>query len=264
MTSDRDSGVLTSRDAGPVEITNRDGQGMFLLVGDHAGNRVPARLSDLGLRPRDIERHIALDIGVTELGHRLARDVDSTLVLQRYSRLVIDCNRALSHPDSIAAASDGTVVPGNAEVSAQDRAARAEGIYHPYHGAISDLLAERDAEGRKTILVSLHSFTPVFSNMARPWQIGVLYGGGDVRFARAVLARLQSAGGIAVGDNEPYQFDDTDFTVPRHAIAFGRAYVELEVRQDEIADGEGQDRMANLVADALRFAAEDCGLLPGR
>jgi predicted N-formylglutamate amidohydrolase len=264
MTSDGDYGLLTSRDAGPVEITNRDGAGMFLLVGDHAGNRVPRRLNELGLEKGDLERHIALDIGIEALGRRLSRHLDAPFVLQRYSRLVIDCNRALTHSDSIAASSDGITIPGNVAVAEQDRKARAEAIYHPYHAAIVDLLAERRAAARQTIFVSLHSFTPVLAGHARPWQIGVLYGGGEVRFAQAVLSRLQGAAGIVVGDNEPYHFDETDFTVPYHAFVAGRAYVELEVRQNEIADRNGQDRMASLIADGLRGGADDFAPSPRR
>lgn len=254
MTSDDERGLLTSRDAGPVELVNREGGGRFLLLGDHAGNLVPERLAGLGLDPADLHRHIALDLGVAELGRRLAAALDTPFAAQRYSRLVIDCNRALSDEGSIAVRSDGVIVPGNAALTRAERYARVRAIFQPYHDAIAALLAERDARGCPTIVVSLHSFTPNLSGVERPWQVGVLYGGGDERFAWHVLAALKNEGDLVVGDNQPYQFDDTDFTVPQHAIAAGLAYVELEIRQDEIADrgqlGQWASRLARILAAA--------------
>lgn len=264
MTRNEVLGLLTSRDARPVEVTNREGRSLFLLLGDHAGNRVPDRLRGLGLAPADLERHIALDLGVAELGKRLSRELDAPFVAQPYSRLVIDCNRSLAHPDSIAPASDGTAIPANERITADQRAARADAVWHPYHTAIADLLARRDRAGLTTMLVSLHSFTPTLGERPRPWHIGVLHGGGDVAFACAVLARLRENGDMIVGDNEPYRLDDTDFTVPQHAIATGRPYVELEIRQDEIARANRLGRMARRLADVLRRAAADCEPARGR
>jgi Predicted N-formylglutamate amidohydrolase len=231
MKSNAKPGLLTARDATPAGITNREGPSLFLLLGDHAGNGVPERLALLGLHRSELSRHIALDIGVESLGSHLASELDAPFVSQSYSRLVVDCNRALSHADAIAAVSDGTPIPGNLELSHDQRRARADAIYHPYHNAIADLLIERDRRGLRTIVVSLHSFTPSLGGITRPWQVGVLYGGGENSFAKAVLSEFRQSG-WAVGDNLPYQFDDTDLTIPKHAIASGRPYVELEIRQD--------------------------------
>jgi predicted N-formylglutamate amidohydrolase len=258
MTSKSELGLLTSGDAGPVEIINRDGRGLFLLLGDHAGNAVPERLAKLGLARADLERHIALDIGVEAIGRYLSHALDAPFVAQRYSRLVIDCNRALSHPDSIAATSDGTVIRGNSGLTAHQRRARAYAIHNPYHEAIADLLAARDGEGLATIVVSLHSFTHSLAGELRPWQLGVLYGGGREDFAQAVLAVLLRHD-LCVGDNLPYKFDGTDFTVPRHAFASGRPYVELEVRQDMLASPEAISKMAKPVSDVLLEAATMIG-----
>lgn len=254
MTSDKEFGLLTSRDAGPVEITNRDGRSLFLLLGDHAGNRVPERLADLGLAPADLNRHIALDIGVKALGRALSRELDAPFIAQRYSRLVIDCNRALSNPDLIVATSDGTLIPRNGDLSAEDRQSRIYAIHNPYHEAIADLLAARDGEARPTIVVSLHSFTPSLAGCSRPWQIGVLYNGGNERFAQAALSAL-TQNDISVGDNQPYQLDETDFTIPNHAFASGRPYVELEVRQDTLAHARAVEDVTKLLSRVLQMAA---------
>jgi predicted N-formylglutamate amidohydrolase len=224
---------------------------LFLLLGDHAGNRIPDGLQRLGLPGAELTRHIALDLGVSLLGNRMASMLDTTFVEQRYSRLVIDCNRALRSDGSIPVESDGTLVTGNMNLSEEDRVAREKEIFAPYHRVIGGCLALRDAKDDETIVVSLHSFTPVMAGVPRPWQVGVLHGGGDARFARAVLAALQGEPGLVVGDNEPYRMDDTDYTVPFHAFGAARPYVELEVRQDELAGKEGLERMADILGRAL-------------
>lgn len=259
MTSNEEFGSLASRDAGPVEITNNDGRSLFLLLGDHAGNGVPEGLANLGLGLAELNRHIALDLGVDAIGRCLARELDAPFVAQRYSRLVIDCNRGLSHPDSIAVASDGTLILGNMNLSAAQRRARADAIFHPYHKAIEDLLADRDRMGLTTIVVSLHSFTPSLAGVARPWHVGVLYGGGHESFAKAVLLTALR-GDFVVGDNCPYQFDETDFTVPKHAIAANRPYVELEVRQDMLSTQTQVAKMARYLSRVFTEAASKMNL----
>lgn len=252
--------MLASRDAQPVAITNPQGLSLFLLLGDHAGNLVPERLAQLGLGDADLERHIALDLGVSDLGARLAAPLDAPFVEQRYSRLVIDCNRALGSEGSIAATSDGIDIPRNAGLTQAQRDERASKIFVPYHGAISELLATREHDGAMSIIVSLHSFTPQMNGIARPWQMGVLHAGGDSRFARALLAELQAEGSLVIGDNEPYRMDETDYTVPTHAFAAERPYVEIEVRQDELATEAGRVMIAGVLHDALNSAARAIGL----
>jgi predicted N-formylglutamate amidohydrolase len=232
-------------------MTNAGGQSLFLLLGDHAGNLVPQALGRLGLAQIDLQRHIALDLGIAELGGRLAALLDTPFVEQRYSRLVIDCNRAPESADSIAPASDGTAIPANATLDPAARLNRRAAIFDPYHDAIAELL-ER---GREAALVSLHSFTPALGEEARPWDIGVLYDGGDTGLAKRFLARLQAAGEWCVGDNRPYTMDDTDFTIPRHAYPRALPYVEIEVRQDRLGDADGVAAMARAIGDALLAAA---------
>jgi predicted N-formylglutamate amidohydrolase len=219
----------------------------YLLVGDHAGHAIPPGLEGLGVGPADLRRHIACDLGVEGLGSELSRRLDATFIHQRWSRLVIDCNRHPDHPGSIVTESDGTRVPGNANLSAEARALRLRAIFEPYHAAIAAAL---DA-GPAATLVALHSFTPAMQRQARPWRMGVLHRA-DSALSLRVLGRLRAQlGAEAVGDNQPYQMDGTDFTVPHHCDPRGIDYLELEVRQDELADPAGCTAMAALIAEAL-------------
>ena len=216
---------------------------------------MPRVLQDLGLQGDDLVRHIAWDIGVDALGRRLAAALDAPFFAQRYSRLVIDCNRDPARPDAIPAVSDGSPIPGNANLSPAERALRVAEVFAPYHARIGQALDERIAGGRPTLVVALHSFTPAMNGFARPWRFGVLHLG-DSPFSRTVLERLRAEPELApVGDNEPYAMDGTDFTVPHHAIGRGLDYVELEVRQDLIADEPGQAAVAALLAQVLTAAS---------
>ncbi len=212
---------------------------------------MPQRLDELGLPAEQLDRHIAIDGGISELGRSLARRLDSPFVEQRYSRLVIDCNRSPQRPDSSAAVSDEVAVPGNAGLSVAELAERRTEIFEPYHAAIARILTQRTARGQPTIFVALHSFTPVMAGQARPWEIGVLHGGGDPRYAKAVLAELEARSRWVIGDNVPYSLNDIDFTVPHHAYPGRMPYVEIEVRRDCLEDIQGVRAVAGLLADVL-------------
>ena len=247
--------LLAADDPPPVRVINPRGSSPFLLLGDHAGNAVPAALGSLGVSTRDMQRHIAWDIGIGGLGELLSVTLDAVFVRQTYSRLVIDCNRDPDAVDAIPPVSDGTEIPANRSLTPTDRAVRVEAIHAPYQAAIAAELARRDALGIDTILVSLHSFTPSMRGIDRPWQIGILHAKGDARFAVALLRLLDTCTGLCVGDNEPYAMDKIDFTVPLHAFAAGRRYVEIELRQDLLADSDGQAKWSNLLAPLLQQAA---------
>lgn len=228
-----------------------------MLIADHAGCEIPAALGDLGLPDAEIRRHIGWDIGVAALGERLAGTLEATFVAQRYSRLVIDCNRDPARADAICAVSDGTRVPGNARLSEADRKARVEEVFEPYHRRIAAEIDARAARGLPTLLVALHSFTPEMGGEARPWRYGVLHLGASA-LSQAVLAGLRRRLGEAlVGDNQPYAMDDTDYTVLAHAVARGLDYVEVEVRQDLLLEPAGVEAAAELLAQVLGEAAEE-------
>ena len=251
-----DGGLLGPDDPHPVALSNPAAASSFLLVGDHAGVATPAALGNLGVSPADWARHIACDLGSRALGEALADRLNARFIHQRYSRLVIDCNRDPGHRDAITEVSDGTAIPGNLGLSEQQRQQRVAAIHTPYHDAIAAELARREGRAKPPILVSLHSFTPVWQGDARPWHAGVLHGGGADSFARSVLSRLTDQLGPAIGDNQPYTLDQTDYTVPLHAIGPGLAYVELEIRQDLLASARGIVERADWLAGVLTAAAQ--------
>ena len=252
--------TLIAPDQRSVAIVRNPGAASpFLLLGDHAGRKIPRSLNTLGLPRAQLDRHIAWDIGVARLGARLSRILDAAFIRQRFSRLVIDCNRDPTRPDAIPEVSDGVQIPGNRALTPGARQARISEVAEPYHAAIAAELDARAARGRPTTLISLHSFTPRMDGFDRPWRFGVLHADNSP-YSRAVLARLRGElGEVLVGDNQPYRMDEVDFTIPKHAGGRGLDYLELEVRQDLIADAPGQDAIATLVARLLPLALGDVG-----
>ncbi len=246
-------GLLGAADPPAVEIINPQGSSPFLLIGDHAGNLVPGILGTLGLDPRQLERHIAWDIGVAALGRALAAKLDATFIAQRYSRLVIDCNRDPLSPEANPQESDGTTIPGNHDIEPAHWQMRVAAIHAPYQHMIHEELTRRHLHHVNTTLISLHSFTPALGGEQRPWHVGVLHGGGNDRFARRLLDRLQQNEALIVGDNQPYQMDATDHTVPRHAFP-KLPYAELEVAQAILGTPAEIDVFSEILATALTAA----------
>ncbi len=240
------SGVLGDDDPAPVRVHPGGHEAGLLIVCDHAGRETPSRLQRLGLADEAFERHIAYDIGAAELSRELARRLNAPMVEQAYSRLVIDCNRSPGRPDMIAEVSDGTTIPGNAGLTPAQVQARIEAIHRPYHDAIACEIDQALAAGAAPALVLIHSFTPVMGGVARPWQVGVLHQGNALSLA--MLALLQAEPGLTVGDNAPYAMDEIDYTAPLHAQTRGLQYLELETRQDLIANAPGQAHFADLYA----------------
>ena len=240
--------LLAPDEPGPAIVRTGSPGCRFVLVADHAGNAIPRALGNLGLGEADRTRHIAWDIGIAGVAEALAERLGAPLVCQRYSRLVIDCNRDPARADAIPQVSDGSAIPGNLALESGQRAARIAAIHAPYHAAIATALA---GQNRPPILFALHSFTPAMNGFARPWHAGVLHDRGDTRFSAKVLAGLRARLDVPVGDNEPYAMDGIDFTVPHHCYAAERPYAEIEIRQDLIADRLGQERWADLLAAVL-------------
>jgi predicted N-formylglutamate amidohydrolase len=246
--------LLSDDDVGPVDVQRRDGRSPFLIVCDHAGRLIPRSLGSLGLSDDQLATHIAWDIGAAGVAQRLGEALGAHTVLQRYSRLVIDCNRPLDAVDSITPRSESTVIPGNQGVGAGAADERARAIFLPYHDDIRGALDQRQALGRQTVIIAMHSFTPVFLDVARPWHVGVLYNR-DARVARPLLQALRDEGDVVVGDNEPYAVSDvTDYSVVHHGERRGLPHVEVEIRQDLIATAQGQDAWAERLARLLPAA----------
>jgi len=235
----------------PVRVANRLGGGRYIVLCDHASNHVPPQFGTLGLGREDLLRHIAWDPGALGVAQVLARLLDAPLVESRISRLVADCNRPLDAPDLVPETSETTEIPGNRALGASQRAERIALTHRPYHEAIEQLAVERLAKGLGCAMVAIHSFTPVYKGVSRPWEIGIIHDA-DERLSAPLIAALAAAGDIVVGDNEPYSpADRVYYTLECHARSRGLACVMIEIRNDEIAKQAEQHRWAEMLAGVL-------------
>jgi predicted N-formylglutamate amidohydrolase len=244
--------LLAADEPAPARVLRPDGASDIFLTADHAGRLIPRSLGDLGVSATERERHIAWDIGIARVTELLSAALDATAVLQNYSRLVIDCNRDPSWPSATPAVSEVTRIPGNEGLSEADRALRRDEVFLPYHHAITELLDAR--AGRPTLLVAMHSFTPVYKGVARAVEVGVLYNINepDPKPSRIMLELLRGEGDLLVGDNQPYAItDNSDYTAPVHGERRGLPHTELEIRQDLIGDEAGQAAWAARLARLL-------------
>jgi predicted N-formylglutamate amidohydrolase len=244
--------LLGNEDVPPVIEDNAEGSSPFLLTSDHYGRTIPRVLGDLGLPASELARHIAWDIGIAGVADALSKHLGAHLIAQRYSRLVIDCNRPPGAPSSIPRLSEATVIPGNEGLAVRAAEARRREIFDPYHRHIAEVIDRRLRDGRPTVLVSLHSFTPVYAGQARPWHISTLYHR-DTRLPPLLLKLLRSETGLVVGDNEPYAVsEESDYTIPVHGEKRELMNSGIEIRQDLIADQAGQRQWADRLARVLR------------
>jgi predicted N-formylglutamate amidohydrolase len=255
--------LLRAGDPAAFGIENPSAGSPILFVSDHAGRAIPQALGTLGLDEAALSRHIAWDIGIYGVTTRLARALDATYVFQPHSRLVIDCNRRAGDSQSIAPRSDGTVVPGNLNITEAERAAREREILGPYHLAIQQVFADRARRGQPTVMFCMHSCTDRLQQdpTPRPWQIGVI-AHKDWRIGDPLIELLRAETGLCVGRDKPYTVNmETDYTVPLHGEARGVPYVEIEIRQDLIGDEQGQAEWAKLLAGIFPRAVERAGVL---
>ena len=257
--------TLSADEPPAFTIVNESGAAPFFLVTDHAGNRVPRALAQLGLPADALTQHIAYDLGIATLARALADTLDAPLVMSNYSRLVMDMNRRHESPTRVVSHSDGQTIPGNLGVDAVEMRRRTALLFVPYHKAIRRTLHEkRQRQAREahtdTHFISLHSFTPAMQgDTPRPWDIGVLWDQ-DGGFATPVIDALQARGDLTVGNNEPYSGKDPNgYTVATHAEAAGLANALLEVRQDHLLTPEDVERWREIIAHALRTAYETRG-----
>lgn len=249
------STALLGTDDPPVfTIERATGTSACLLTCDHAGRAIPQKLARLSLSEQALSTHIAWDLGVAELGRRLSSRLDAFLILHNYSRLVIDPNRPPGAPDSIPTLSERTRITANEGLSSDDVRERLEEVFQPYHQRIRDELDARSARARPSVLVSLHSFTPVYMDERRRWHAGVLYGR-DPRLGRLVLTGLRDDGTLLVGDNQPYSVSDaSDYTIIVHGEQRGIPHVELEIRQDLLSSEPDVQRWSERLGGVLEGA----------
>ena len=232
------------------EVIEGDPHAGLVIVCDHARNTIPTEYDNLGLPPGELERHIAYDIGVEGVTRGLAQRLGVPAVLGCVSRLVIDPNRGLDDPTLVMRLSDGAVVPGNAEIDERERQKRISRFYRPYDEAVGTLIARSVTAGPEPVILSVHSFTPVWKGVPRPWHAGILWKKDD-RFAPLLLAALAADPQLVVGDNEPYSGGLAGDTMDRHATAKGLADALIEIRQDLITDEAGIDEWVERLSALL-------------
>jgi len=234
-----------------ARVVRAEGKGPFVIFCDHASNYVPAELHDLGLPAAELSRHIAWDIGAAGIAEDLSARFDSPAIFCETSRLVIDCNRQLDAVDLIPEISDGTLIPGNQGLDEHARRDRIERWFVPYHEAIEEVFRDREGRGMPSIALSIHSMTECMAGSPRPWQIA-LSSHTDRSLVEPVLEALRRPGDVTVGDNQPYDLDPAvDYSTPFHALRRGLPHLQVEFRQDEIADAAGQLQWARRFATAL-------------
>ncbi|NVK35224.1 MAG: N-formylglutamate amidohydrolase [Rhodobacteraceae bacterium] len=243
----------------PVTIINSGGSSPFVLVCDHASNFIPDTLGDLGLSEADRKAHIAWDPGALGVSLVLSKLLDAPLVYSNVSRLVIDCNRSVDAHDLVPPCSELTDVPGNQNLTDAQRAERIALSHTPFHSAIDQVISERIAADKQTAVVSIHSYTPVYKGVQRPWEIGLIYGEDDA-LATPSLEALASSTNYSVGDNEPYApSDGVYYTLNRHGTERGLKSLMIEIRNDEITTAEQEAAWAELLSPILTEALKSTG-----
>lgn len=250
------AGLLATSEPAPMVIDRLEGTSPFVFACDHASKRIPQTLGTLGLSQVDLVRHIAWDIGAAAVTSKLSQRFNATAVYQNYSRLVIDCNRRLEVFNSIPDISEETPVPGNVDLTDAQRQLRIDEIFTPYHDGLKNILDSRQMHKRQTIVVAVHSFTPVFKGQLRPWDFALVYNH-DPRLSHIIMDLLGSQGDLLIGDNEPYYLsDETDYTLPVHAEQRHLPHTQFEIRQDLITTQQQQSKWADRLSETLEQALE--------
>lgn len=244
--------LLQEGEESPFVAVNEEGRSPFVLICEHASRTIPRKLGTLGLAEADLTRHIAWDIGAEKVARLLSRLIDAPLLLQRYSRLAYDCNRPPESPDAIPEMSELTAIPGNRKLSAEDRLARARDIYRPFHDGVSAVLDRRAAGGQRSLVVSIHSFTPVYKGKPRSVELGILHD----RDTTLSSKLIKSFPNVDARLNEPYgPKDGVLHTLNLHGFARGLQHAMIEIRNDLVATERGQDEWAQRLSVPLIQAA---------
>jgi predicted N-formylglutamate amidohydrolase len=244
--------LLQQGEESPFVAVNEQGRSPFVLICEHASSTMPKALGTLGLPEAELTRHIAWDIGAEKVGRLLSRLMDAPLLLQRYSRLAYDCNRPPESPDSIPEMSELTAIPGNKKLSTEDRLARTREIYRPFHDGVSAVLDKRTAGGQTSLVVSIHSFTPIYKGKPRSVELGILHD----RDATLSSKLIKSFPNIDARLNEPYgPKDGVLHTLNLHGFTRGLQHAMIEIRNDLVSTERGQDEWAQRLSVPLIQAA---------
>jgi len=245
--------IINENDPPPFTVLNANGKASMLLVCDHASPTTPQSMEYIGLDESIFKQHVAVDIGAEDVTRILSERLDAAAVLAGYSRLLIDVNRQPGDLSSIPEKSDTTIIPGNLRLSDEQRLARVDSVFWPYHQTISKILSLLRQRGPVPALISVHSFTPFLNGDKRHWDIGVLWNR-DPRLAIPLLEKLKAfgSGRYYIGNNEPYSGREFGYTLDIHAGVTGLPNCAIEIRQDLIDTHDGAQYWANTLADILR------------
>ncbi len=242
--SHHDDHILNAQDGAPVDIRNPEGRADILLICEHASNRIPAALNDLGLTDNTRQSHVAWDPGALKLAEILSDRLDATLIFARFSRLVYDCNRPPDCTDAMPAKSEVFAIPGNTDIPAPQRAARIEEVYQPFATAISTEISQRVAQNTPPVIITIHSFTPLYFGKARDVELGILHDT-DSKLADAML---DIPCDLTCRRNQPYgPQDGVTHTLKLHAHPNGLLNVMIEIRNDLIATSHAQNKVADIL-----------------
>ena len=253
------SAVLAPDEPKPVRVENPQGRGLGLIICDHAGNRVPRALKDMGLEKATLKKHIAWDIGAEDISRHMSKALDMPAVLAVYSRLVADMNRAPDYHECMAEVSDRIKIPANAALSKEAKELRLKEVHRPYQNRIGKLVEGFVKKGRTPVLVAVHSFTPEMDGVRRPWHISILWNKEEKIAKQVVRALRRNHPDLLVGENEPYSLLDERFagsTICRHAEERNLPYVFVEFRQDLVDTREKAVRWADIFLQALQPVLE--------
>jgi predicted N-formylglutamate amidohydrolase len=245
---------LFSNQSAPI-VENATGKGDVVLICEHAGRLLPESLGSLGIDAEAMSAHIAWDIGAAGLAHALSKQLDAPLILQRYSRLVFDCNRVFDAVDAIVSESDSVVIPQNCNLSHKDRLERYDLVYTPFENAIGQVIDDCARQGRQPAIICIHSFTPVFKGQQRSLDLGVIHDSGDARLADQFLDLAHKNGEFSVARNQPYApSDGVTHTLNLHGIQRNLLNIMFEVRNDLINDSDGQKQWAQYLGTLITKA----------
>lgn len=248
--------VLTEAEGDCVGVERPDGKSPILLICEHASNRIPIRFGHLGLSEEALSSHIAWDPGALAVAQGISAALDATLIHQRFSRLVYDCNRPPESPGAMPEVSEIYAVPGNQGLSEEEKQARTEAIYTPFHERIRSVVRARKARGQDSVIVTMHSFTPVYNGKPRQVELGILHDTDD-RLANRMLEAAADAPLYRTERNEPYgPTDGVTHTLRLHGLENGLRNVMIEVRNDLIGDKVGQGVVADYLTGLLQKGLE--------
>lgn len=248
--------MLNESESPPFKVVNPNGSALLLITCDHAANQVPKNLNCLGLETKFLEQHIAYDIGAKQVAIRVSELFDAPLLLSNYSRLVVDLNRHLDDPSLIPAESDGVEIPGNQNLSDEQRNLRISNIFQPYHDNYSGMVGNLIRQHQRPIILSIHSFTPKFNGFNRPWDFGVLWDN-DEMLAKDLIRNFSEYPGRVIGDNQPYHANNPrGYAQIIHARDRGVEMALLETRHDLIKDAAGQNKISDIIYTAIKPIVE--------